>query len=238
MPTDKAPSSSGARSAILAAIRSANSAAANSGATDTREVEVACAQIPRTYVQHTALSREDIIALFTERLIDYNAHVVSCAAEQIPSAIQAALEQESAQRILIPADFAAHLLPSGLDVTPDHVLSPAELDRFDATITLCTLAIAETGTLVLQGLPGQARRAATLVPDVHICILRADDVVATVPEAFARLESSSTQPLTFISGPSATADIEMTRIKGVHGPRFLHVLLLPDAPRAATHEML
>lgn len=238
MPTDKVPSSSGARSAILAAIRSANSAAANSGATDTREVEVAYAQIPRTYVQHTALSREDIIALFAERLIDYNAHVVSCATDQIPSAIRAALEHEKAQRILIPADFPSDLLPPGLDITADQILSPAELDRFDATITLCTLAIAETGTLVLQGLAGQGRRAATLVPDVHICILRADDVVATVPEAFARLEPSSIQPLTFISGPSATADIEMTRIKGVHGPRFLHVLLVSNAPTSPTHEIL
>ena len=103
---------------------------------------------------------------------------------------------------------------------------PHELDRFTAVLTASTLAIAETGTLVLQNLPGQGRRAATLVPDVHLCVVHEADVVATVPEAMRRLQATADLPTTFISGPSATADIEMTRIKGVHGPRFLHVLLV------------
>jgi L-lactate dehydrogenase complex protein LldG len=90
------------------------------------------------------------------------------------------------------------------------------------------LAIAETGTIMLEGIAGQGRRAATLVPDVHVCVLKADDIVTNVPEAFAGLGSAATLPLTFFSGPSATADIEMTRIKGVHGPRHLHILLLQD----------
>jgi len=213
-----------ARSTILAAIRSANG-----HATDLRFAESQYANIPRTYTQDSSLSREEAIALLTERLIDYNAQVVPCTAGQIPSAIRSALEHHSAHRILVPADFPSEILPGALDVTTDNNLSPTELDRFEAAVTLCTLAIAETGTLVLQGLPGQGRRAATLVPDVHVCILRADDVVATVPEAFSRLAPNATQPLTFVSGPSATADIEMTRIKGVHGPRFLHILLLDGA---------
>jgi L-lactate dehydrogenase complex protein LldG len=222
-----------ARSAILNAIRSANA-----HTTDLHEAESDYEQIARTYNRHSSLSRDETIALFTNRLIDYDAHVVRCSADQIPSAINIALQHQNVHDVLIPPDFPAELLPAGLNVTPDENLSPAELDSFDATVTLCTLGIAETGTLVLQGLPGQGRRAATLVPDVHICILRADDVVATVPEAFARLESSMTKPLTFVSGPSATADIEMTRIKGVHGPRFLHVVLVNAATTPGARENL
>lgn len=210
-----------ARSAILSAIRSANR-----GATDLPCAEAAYAQIPRAYTHDANLSRDETIALLTERLIDYNAHVVPCTPDQVPSAIRNALHEQNATRVLIPEDLPREILPAGLTATPDTNLSPAELDRFDAAVTLCTLAIAETGTLVLQGLDAQGRRAATLVPDVHVCILRTGDVVTTVPEAFDRLASTATRPLTFVSGPSATADIEMTRIKGVHGPRQLHILLV------------
>ena len=212
-----------ARSAILSAIRSANGRAANlSGA------ELEYAQIPRTYIQHSSLSRDETQALLTERLIDYNANVIPCTAEQVPSAIRNALQHHNALRVLVPEDFPTHFLPDGFEVTPDHNLSPAELDRFDAAVTLGALAIAETGTIVLEAVSGQGRRAATLVPDVHICILNIENIVTSVPEAFARLASAATLPLTFFSGPSATADIEMTRIKGVHGPRHLHILLLQN----------
>ena len=217
-----------ARSAILSAIRAANGQAINlSGA------EADYTQIPRTYTQHSSLSREERLALLTERLVDYNAHVVFCTADEAPAAIRNALQHHNAHRILIPADLRTQLLPDGFEVAPDRNLSPAELDRFDAAVTLGALAIAETGTIVLEGISGQGRRAATLVPDVHICVLNADDVVTTVPEAFGRLASAATLPLTFFSGPSATADIEMTRIKGVHGPRHLHILLLQNANESA-----
>lgn len=222
-----------ARSEILSAIR-----AANRGATDLLRAEAGYERIARTYTEHASISREETIALLTERLIDYNAEVVDCTPDQLPSAIQEALRHHNASRVLIPEDFPAKLLPEGFAATPDTNLSPAELDRFDAAITLCTLAIAETGTLVLQGLAGQGRRAATLVPDVHICVLRTEDVVNTVPEAFERLASTATKPLTFVSGPSATADIEMTRIKGVHGPRQLHILLVHDPLRRRPDETL
>jgi L-lactate dehydrogenase complex protein LldG len=139
------------------------------------------------------------------------------------------LQHHNARRILVPEDLPANLLPDGFEVVPDHNLSPAELDRLDAAVTLGALAIAETGTIVLEGISGQGRRAATLVPDVHVCVLDAANIVTNVPEAFARLGSAATLPLTFFSGPSATADIEMTRIKGVHGPRHLHILLLQHA---------
>ena len=215
---------SDARSAILSAVRSANGRA-----TDIRQAEAEYTHVSRTYVQRSSISAEEILALLTERLIDYNAHVVSCSnGDKLRSAIQNALQQHGAQRVLVPENFPEDVLPSGMQITRDTNLSPAELDKFDAAVTLCSLAIAETGTLVLQSLAGQGRRATTLVPDLHVCILPVEDVVGTVPEAFERLAATATNPLTFVSGPSATADIEMTRIKGVHGPRHLHVLLLQN----------
>jgi L-lactate dehydrogenase complex protein LldG len=213
-----------ARSAILSAIRSANGRA-----TDLLSAELDYARIPRTYTQQSSLSHDEAQALLTERLIDYNANVIPCTADRILFAIRDALQQHDAHRILVPEDFPAHLLPESFEFTPDRNLSPAELDRFDAAVTYGALAIAETGTIVLEGISGQGRRAATLVPDVHVCILNAENIVTKVPEAFARLASAATLPLTFFSGPSATADIEMTRIKGVHGPRHLHILLLQGA---------
>lgn len=213
-----------ARSAILSAIRSANGRA-----TDLPHAELDYAQIPRTYTQHSSLSRDEALALLTERLIDYDANVIPCMADEVPSAIRNALQHHNAHRVLIPPALPTHLLPDGFEITPDHDLSPAELDRFDAAVTLGALAIAETGTIILEGVAGQGRRAVTLVPDVHVCVLNAENIVTTVPEAFANLASAATLPLTFFSGPSATADIEMTRIKGVHGPRHLHILLLQNA---------
>ena len=212
---------SDARSAILFAIRSANGRA-----TDLPSAEVDYAQIPRTYNTQASLSHDEAQALLMERLIDYNANVVACTVAQVPSAIRDVLQHHQAHSILIPKDLPSHLLPDGFEVTVDENLSPAELDRFDAAVTLGAIAIAETGTIVLEGISGQGRRATTLVPDVHICVLDAANIVTMVPEAFARLASASTLPLTFFSGPSATADIEMTRIKGVHGPRHLHIFLL------------
>jgi L-lactate dehydrogenase complex protein LldG len=108
----------------------------------------------------------------------------------------------------------------------DDGLSAGELNGFDGVMTGATLAIAETGTVVLQNVAGQGRRAVTLVPDYHLCLVRVDDVVETVPEAMERLQGAAELATTFVSGPSATADIEMTRIKGVHGPRFLDVILI------------
>ena len=112
------------------------------------------------------------------------------------------------------------------EVTEADLLSNVELDRFDGLISGCTVAIALTGTIVLQNAPAQGPRKLSLIPDYHLCVVFADQIVETVPEAFDRLAATATLPTTFISGPSATADIEMTRIKGVHGPRFLEVLIV------------
>jgi L-lactate dehydrogenase complex protein LldG len=108
----------------------------------------------------------------------------------------------------------------------DEGMTAAEMDGFEGVVTGSTVAIAETGTIILQNVPGQGRRLATLVPDYHLCVVRTADVVETVSEAMARLAPTAKLATTFFSGPSATADIEMTRVKGVHGPRFLDVVLV------------
>ena len=144
----------------------------------------------------------------------------------VSSAALRMLAERGAKRMVVPRGLPAEWLPGGFEFVVDDGLSAAELDRVDGVITGATLAIAETGTVVLQNVAGQGRRAATLVPDYHLCVVRVEDVVETVPEAFGRLQATAGLATTFVSGPSATADIEMTRIKGVHGPRFLDVILV------------
>jgi len=138
------------------------------------------------------------------------------------------LTERGKRKLVVPEGLPEALgeaLPDGFEFGVDHGLTNADLDGFDGVVTASTVAIAETGTIVLQRVPGQGRRAPTLVPDYHLCVVRTADVVETVPEAMARLEPTASLATTFVSGPSATADIEMTRIKGVHGPRFLDVIL-------------
>ena len=128
--------------------------------------------------------------------------------------------------MVVPAGLAAEWLPVGFEFVVDGGMTAAELNGFDGVMTGSSVAIAETGTVVLQNVAGQGRRAATLVPDYHLCVVRVEDVVETVAEAMNRLAATARLTTTFVSGPSATADIEMTRIKGVHGPRFLDVILM------------
>jgi L-lactate dehydrogenase complex protein LldG len=127
---------------------------------------------------------------------------------------------------VVPAGMAREWLPEGVEFVVDEGLSAEVLDGVDGVLTGATVAIAETGTVVLQNVAGQGRRVVTLVPDYHLCVVKVEDVVETVPEAMDRLQRSAVLATTFISGPSATADIEMTRIKGVHGPRSLDVILV------------
>jgi L-lactate dehydrogenase complex protein LldG len=180
-------------------------------------------EIPRDY--DLTRSFEDPLALFAERVADYRASVHQIRPRQLPAAITAALRRRDARTVAAPVDLTASWRVDGINWLLDDPLLPVdELDAADGVLTGCAIAIAETGTIVLDAGPTQGRRALTLVPDYHLCVVRAKQVVGTVPEALAALDP--VRPLTFISGPSATSDIELNRVEGVHGPRTLEVLLV------------
>jgi L-lactate dehydrogenase complex protein LldG len=172
--------------------------------------------VPRGYRSRPAGA--DLAALFAERVADYRAVVERCGPEEVAERIAAALS--GCARVLVPTGMP-WTVPGA---TSGDGLSAAELDGYDAVLTGATLGIAETGTIVLTHGPAEGRRALSLVPDRHVCVVRAEQVVAGVPEAVARLDPA--RPQTWISGPSATSDIELDRVEGVHGPRRLHVLLV------------
>jgi L-lactate dehydrogenase complex protein LldG len=170
-------------------------------------------------------SGPELLDLLAGRLTDYRAQVHIATAVTLAGEISAALRRREARRIVVPPALRLPL-PDFVTVTADTppFLSPAELDTFDGVVTRAAAAIAETGTIVLDGSPDQGRRAISLVPDYHLCVVEAGQVVHLVPEAVARL--SAARPLTWISGPSATSDIELERVEGVHGPRTLEVILV------------
>lgn len=175
--------------------------------------------VPRNY--RSAALEDDPIELFAHRVADYRAKVVRCTAADVEETIKS----EAAGLPLVA--------PPGLSwqvdgITLDAGLTATELDGFAGVVTTATLGIAITGTIVLDHGPGQGRRALTLIPDLHICIVQTDQIVPTVPEAIALLDPS--RPQTWISGPSATSDIELSRVEGVHGPRTLVVILVDGAP--------
>jgi L-lactate dehydrogenase complex protein LldG len=183
------------------------------------------AQITRAYQQTAQRSHTEILELFQERLIEYDAHVYRAGKAEIGPLCAELLKRRGAQRIVVPLDLPREW-QSGAEFVPDEGLDTHALDGFDGVMTGATLGIAETGTIVLQNAPAEGRRAITLVPDYHLCVVREQDIVETVVEGIRRLESTRNLAMTFFSGPSATADIEMTRIKGVHGPRFVDVVIL------------
>lgn len=153
--------------------------------------------------------------------------MVRCGVGEIAATVRRVCAERGAQRIVIPPDLDPAWISEHLDTRPDDALSPADLDGFDGVVTASALGIAETGTIALDGGPGQGRRALSLVPDYHVCVVMVSDLVETVPQAIERLHGSVTEgrPVTFISGPSATSDIELQRVEGVHGPRTLDVIL-------------
>ena len=161
---------------------------------------------------------DDVVGLFAERVADYRAVVERCSAADLEARVRAALPPGG--RVVVPPGLGIEIP----DAVVDDGLSAAELDGFAAVVTAARLGIAETGTIVLDHQPDQGRRALSLVPDHHVCVVRADQVVPDVPDAVALLDAS--RPLTWISGPSATSDIELDRVEGVHGPRFLHVIIV------------
>jgi iron-sulfur cluster protein len=183
--------------------------------------------ILRTYQRSTTDDRATVIARFSERVGEYRASVRSATRAELKTVLRELCNEAGAERLAIPQDLPDEWRPEGIELTEDTGLTPHELDTLDGALTTCAVAIAETGTIVLDGGEGQGRRALTLVPDHHLCIVEADAIVATVPEAVERLEAAVKEgrPLTFVAGPSATSDIELNRVEGVHGPRTLQVVI-------------
>jgi L-lactate dehydrogenase complex protein LldG len=177
-----------------------------------------------TRAYRTSASAEVDLDLFAARVREYGAAVVRCAPADVPAQITAALRRRAARRVVVPAGFPVEWEPEADLLRDDPRLTTGELDMVDGVITGCAVAIAETGTVVLDHGAGQGRRALTLVPDYHLVIVRAQQVVALVPDGIAALDPA--RPQTWISGPSATSDIELRRVEGVHGPRTLDVLLV------------
>jgi L-lactate dehydrogenase complex protein LldG len=186
------------------------------------------APVPRDYLRrHGESSPEGTVDLLAENLADYRAVVHRSTPGALPGLIAGLLSARGARTVVVPPGLdPAWLAESGAEQVPDSAgQSAAELDRVDSVVTGCAVAIAETGTIVLDGSPDQGRRRITLVPDHHICVVRVpEQVVSSVPEALERLDP--VRPSTWISGPSATSDIELDRVEGVHGPRTLEVVLV------------
>ncbi|OUS91525.1 lactate utilization protein C [Rhodococcus sp. NCIMB 12038] len=179
--------------------------------------------VPRDYYREPASGPGDV-ELFAHTVDDYRAQVHRADTSTVAEIVTGLIAE--GKRAVVPPDLPQSWRPRG-DVVVDGApaeLSTLELDAVDVVVTGCTLGIAATGTIVLDGGAGQGRRALTLVPDHHICIVRTDQIVDTVPQAFQTLDA--TAPLTFISGPSATSDIELNRVEGVHGPRTLDVVIV------------
>jgi L-lactate dehydrogenase complex protein LldG len=179
---------------------------------------------PRIYRRAGTLSPHERSALFCERVSDYRAEVRRLANGEVGEAIAAACRE---LRIAVPPGLPAEWRPAA--AIEDHGLRPEELDAVDGVVSGCTVAIAETGTIALTTHPAEGRRALTLVPDLHICVVREDQIVELLPEAMAVLGDlvrDERLPITFVSGPSATSDIELERVEGVHGPRTLIVLVV------------
>jgi L-lactate dehydrogenase complex protein LldF len=185
-------------------------------------------EVPRDYRQTTDEPRTPVIARFSERVGEYRATVRSATRADLQTKLQELCNEAGAERLAVPRDMPSEWRPTTVELIEDTGLSANDLDTLHGALTGCALAIADTGTIVLDGSDHQGRRALTLVPDYHLCVVEADSIVATVPEAIRKLEPAVKEgrPLTFVSGPSATSDIELNRVEGVHGPRTLHVVVL------------
>jgi L-lactate dehydrogenase complex protein LldG len=162
-----------------------------------------------------------------ERLLEYGAEVVECAPADLPQIIMRQLQSSGRHHFVVPGNCPADWLGNGVTWRIDEKLSHEEIEQCGGVLTAASAGIADSGTIVLHHGPMEGRRIISLLPDFHLCILRASQIVEALPEYFTQF-SAPPRLATYISGPSATADIEMTRIKGVHGPRFLSVILVRD----------
>ena len=209
---------SAAREAVLGRIRGALGAG------------VVAPEVPRAYRRAGTTGETgspEVVDRFCERVAEYRATVTRVAAADLAETVARLCRERGAQRIAVPPGGPD--LGSGVEiVVDDPPLSPQALDQLDGVLTGSALAIAETGTIVLDGGERSGRRALTLVPDWHMCIVEAGTVVAGVPDAVAAVADAAREgrPVTLVSGPSATSDIELDRVEGVHGPRTLDVLVL------------
>jgi L-lactate dehydrogenase complex protein LldG len=210
-----------ARTEVLRRIRTATGPAADPAAIDAE-----WSAIKRRYKAAASVDREGLLHQLEDRLRDYDAGVYRTAPDGLPTLIAQVLAERGKRRMAVPNGIPRQWLCGDAAFVEDTRSDVAAIDACEGVLTSATLAIAETGTIVLQDVAGQGRRAVTLLPDYHLCVVDAASVVQTVPEAIALLQATAEKSTTFFSGPSATADIEMTRIKGVHGPRFVDVILV------------
>jgi L-lactate dehydrogenase complex protein LldG len=208
-------------------------AATGNPAATSEEAAERYGRLPRDYRMRGELTVRACQELFIERLREYDAEVVECAPDELPATIAAQIEASGKRRFVAPSGVPnAWLVTAAWQITGfecdiDHGLTATEIEKAEGVITACFCGVADSGTIVLHHSATEGRRVITLLPDWHLCIVRASQIVETLPEYFDRCNQPP--PLvTWISGPSATADIEMTRIKGVHGPRFLNVIVVND----------
>ena len=183
-------------------------------------------EVPREYLQTSGLSQNELVEQFVERATDYRAAVYRTTEASLAETVSRVCRLRGAETLVAPADVPETWLPDEVALTRDAGLSYGELEAFGGVLTGCALAVAQTGTVVLDSGANQGRRTLSLLPDLHLCVIFERQIVGTVPEAVAALEDRSTRPLTFISGPSATSDIELSRVEGVHGPRTLDLILV------------
>jgi L-lactate dehydrogenase complex protein LldG len=214
----------GARDEILGRIR----AALDDVPAGERPGDVAVA---RDYRRQGELTGGALVQRFAERVADYEARVRMVRADELAEAVTQACREMGLRRVAVPAELPSSWRPRDVELIEDAGLGATELDVIDGAVTGCAVAIAETGTLVLDGQGRCGRRVLTLVPDHHICVVGAGQIVELVPEAIAALAPAVRErraPITLVSGPSASSDIELNRVEGVHGPRHLLVLIAQD----------
>ncbi len=186
--------------------------------------------VARDYRRSETVDHEEVVERFAERVAEYKVSVQRIEEAALPEAIAAACAMRGVRRLVVPTDLPESWLPAGVELLQDgNTLTYEQLDTSDGVLTGCALGIAQTGTIVLDGGARQGRRVITLLPDYHLCVVYEDQIVNLVPEGIARLGDAvlrHRRPITFISGPSATSDIELNRVEGVHGPRTLDVLVV------------
>jgi L-lactate dehydrogenase complex protein LldG len=226
-----------ARRQVLDRIR----AATQNSASPAEQAARSYAGLRRDYIRRGRLPAESRIELMLERLREYDAEVTECAPEALPSVIAAQLAASGKRTFVAPAGLPPEWLAPQFEWKIDGDLATAglataEIEQAEGVVTTCFCGVADSGTIVLHHSASEGRRVLSLLPDWHLCVLRASQIVETLPEYFDQCQQPPAL-VTWISGPSATADIEMTRIKGVHGPRFLHVILVRDQVADATSNL-